>query len=277
MSSHPYHHVATDDHESLTIFLPDGSPLIANDDHPHFAELIEGAREGIDPAELEALADLSVAVSQKLQPLSERVAVADGRVYFDGDAIDSTLTRQIVRCLDAGLSDWAPLVRFLENAAANPQAHSREQMYDWLRDRDFAITEDGCFIAYKGVAKLGDGSLVSVRSGPAIVDGQQVNGQVPNSPGSTIEIARSVVAFDPSQGCASGLHVGTYAYARGWARGALLKVKVNPRDVVSVPTDCSAEKMRTCRYQVLAAIEAPETEPVGSPVLYNADDDGADF
>ena len=34
-------------------------------------------------------------------------------------------------------------------------------------------------------------------------------------------------------------------------------VKVNPKDVVSVPTDCECQKVRTCEYQVIADYEGP--------------------
>jgi mRNA-degrading endonuclease RelE of RelBE toxin-antitoxin system len=70
------------------------------------------------------------------------------------------------------------------------------------------------------------------------------------------------VAFDPSTGCASGLHAGTYEYAKMYASGALLKVVINPRDVVSVPTDSDAQKLRVSRYRVVETIDAPETLPV---------------
>jgi hypothetical protein len=52
--------------------------------------------------------------------------------------------------------------------------------------------------------------------------------------------------------------VGTYDYAKRYANGALLKVHVNPRDVVSVPTG-EGEKVRVCRYVVEDIIDAPET------------------
>ena len=34
-------------------------------------------------------------------------------------------------------------------------------------------------------------------------------------------------------------------------------VKVNPKDVVSVPTDCECQKVRTCEYMVIADYEGP--------------------
>lgn len=259
---HPYHHVVSEDGaESLTVFLPDGAPVVATGDHPHFADLIDYAREGAAPEDIRELADLSAAVAARLEPLSERVAVGGGRVYFDGDEVHGAIVGHILRGLDAGLSDWRPYVRFMENVAANPNEHSREQLFDWLAARDFSITEDGHFIGYKGVA-VQDGTFVSVFAGPAIVDGEPVNGHVPNRVGSTVEIARSRVLHDPGVGCASGLHVGTFDYAQGWARGGLLRVKVNPRDVVSVPTDSGHAKVRVCRYHVLEVIDRPDTLPV---------------
>lgn len=262
-SDYTYTLVSTDTgEETLTVFLPDGPATITRD-HPTFEETLSAVRAG-DPAEtIRDLVDLETGVANRLHPLSDRVSVADGHIYFDGDKVDNTVTRTILRFLEGGIGDWRPMVRFMENLAANPNRHSREQLYDWLQSvGDFALTEDGCFIGYKGVARNANGDYVSVSHGPAIVDGQPVNGAVPNTPGSVVELGRSQVTFDPSIGCASGLHVGTFTYAKQWARGGLLKVKVNPRDCVSVPTDSNYEKLRVCRYRVLDTIDAPETRPL---------------
>lgn len=276
---HPYHHVKTEGgRESLTIFTPSGAPIVATGDHPHFAELLEGAQSDASADELLGLADLSNAVAQHFDSLSERVSVAHGRVFFDGDEVDSTITQQIVRCLeDPTVGDWKPLVLFMENVAANPNEHSREQLFDWLRDREFTVTTNGCFIAYKGVTSIGEGddeTYVSCSSGSGIVNGELHEGQLPNYVGATVEMPRSDVQHDPSRGCHTGLHVGTYKYAQGYNRAALLTVLVNPRDVVSVPTDCNAEKMRVCRYVIsddepkapeesaaIADVEVAEREP----------------
>jgi len=266
---YPYHHVRTEDgRESLTVFMPSGAPVVATGDHPHFALILEAAQTDEHPDNLRNLADLSNAVAEKFEQLSERVSVANGRVFFDGDEVDSTITQQIKRCLDdPSVGDWKPLVLFMENVAANPNPHSREQLFDWLRDREFKIATNGCFIAYKGVYDRDEDDTFPYQSsstGEAIVNGQRFVGQIPNAPGATVEMPRSDVQHNPSEGCSTGLHVGTYAYAKSYARGALLTVLVNPRDVVSVPTDCNAEKMRVCRYVVQDdAAESPEG---GSPI-----------
>jgi hypothetical protein len=55
-------------------------------------------------------------------------------------------------------------------------------------------------------------------------------------------------------GCSVGLHVGTYDYASNFTLN-VLEVHVNPRDVVSVPTDSNWAKVRCCRYVVIKEVE----------------------
>lgn len=278
---YPLHHVKRESGaESLTVFLPDGPPVVVNNEHPHFAKILEYAMAGggsvvvYGAEEIRELADLSGAVAQRFDQLSERVSVADGHVYFDGDKVDSTITQQIVRCLeDPDAGDWKPLVLFMENVAANPNEHSRQQLFDWLRDREFTITSDGCFIAFKGVRNRNgedDYPYQSSSTGEAIVNGERFTGNIPNGVGATVEMPRSDVQHDPSHGCSTGLHVGTYKYAQGYASGALLTVYVNPRDVVSVPSDCNAEKMRVCRYVVSDDEPTPPEE--ASAISYDGDE-----
>jgi hypothetical protein len=240
---------AKDGLEVLTLVL-NGEVYQAANDHPMFEEikdcLLVGAFDEAVP-----LFDLAGVAADRFS-VSERVAVENGTVFFDGDPIDNSLTKQIVRFLRDG-HPVEPLVRFWENLAANPSQHSREQLYDWLAPRDFTITEDGCFIAYKGV----NTNLTSISRGPAYVDDQPVNGNVPNPVGAVVTIQRSYVDADSFVGCSTGLHAGTWEYASSFGP-TTVKVKINPRDVVSVPTDCEAQKLRVCRYEVLEVIDAPD-------------------
>lgn len=245
----------------VTVFVPgEPAPLVAQSDHPNFAAIVAQVVEG-DADGLADLFDASVAASRYFDRLSERVTVANGHVYLDGDVVDTSLTKQVLRFLDAGVEDWQPLVSFFEKVQANPSDHSREQLYDWLNAHDFTLTAEGDIVGYKGVRRDGE-RLVSGWTGTAIVDGEVVNGHIPNEVGSIIEMPRQSVAFDPGQACSTGLHVGTFSYARGYAQGAMLEVHVNPRDVVSVPTDAGGEKVRVCRYTVVDVIDAPHSAPV---------------
>jgi hypothetical protein len=260
-----FYHVKDGSDESLTVFIPGEAPTPISGDHPGFEDILEELTCGTpDVDRIRDLADASRAVGNYLEPLSERVSVGNGRVYFDGDEVDSVLTDHILRMLDDGdEAGWSGLVRFMENLAANPVPHSQHRLYGWLAARDFTVTEDGCFIAYKGVRRDSQGVGRSLHAGPAIVDGVEVNGHVPNEVGSVVEMSRSTVEHNPSVGCSTGLHAGTYDYAQSYG-DVLLTVKVNPRDVVSVPTDSGDAKVRTCRYEILAI---SGDSPLASPTV----------
>jgi hypothetical protein len=243
--------------EIITVFL-DGEiigPVFQ--DHPNFTKIKQQVLDK-NPFGLRDLFDVSFAVAEKFQQLSERVSVAHGKILLDGDPVDNALSRQAIRLLDEENEDWRGLVKFYENCEANPNKHSAEQLYEWLAGRPFTITDDGCFIGYKGLTN----DYHSLFSGKARVDGTLVTGRIPNEPGvnKVIEMPRSEVAFNPSEGCSIGLHVGTHDFAQQYGHGVIISMKVNPRDVVSVPTDCSAEKMRVCKYEVVDTVKGPYDE-----------------
>jgi hypothetical protein len=258
---------------NLTVFFPGEGVKPAHESHPNFEAILEGVFND-DPTVID-LFDVALTAGTKFENLSERVTVANGRVYFDGVEMNTVLTNQIVTFIREG-EDFGPLVNFYEKIEMNPNEHSREHLYKFIQVNEdnetgaFTITDDGNFIAYKGVSDDGNGGYVSGSSGKATVDGEVIVGQIPNAVGSVVEMPRDEVRFDPNNHCSTGLHVGTFPYASTFANGAMLKVLINPRDVVSVPND-SAEKMRVCRYKVVEIIEAPETA-----VVVPAEDDMSD-
>jgi hypothetical protein len=160
--------------------------------------------------------------------------------------------------LDEGRGDdLAAVAKFLENAAANQSMEAIDAMYRWITNRDMILTSEGTFLAYKGVMKDSEGKVVSITRGTALVDGEEFTGNIPNPVGSVITMPRSAVTADTAIGCGPGLHAGTYSYARSFAgyNAPMLLVEINPRDVVSVPSDSSFQKLRVSRYKVLEHIE----------------------
>ena len=247
--------VGTEDGSNVTVFVPGRAPLVAHSTHPNFDRILEGVLANDDS--VVDLFDIAATAAQKFDRLSERVTVSNGRLYLDGEEVDNSLATQVVRFIDEDVDDWKPLVNFFENVQANPNEHSREQLYDWLSKRDFTITPKGMIVAYKGVQNGEDGKYESIFTGKAIVDGEVFEGHIPNYVGAVVEMPRNEVEFNPSVGCSIGLHCGTWRYASDFSRGKVLEVHVNPRDVVSVPTDSSWEKVRTCRYTVVDVLDSP--------------------
>lgn len=246
------HNVVFDDGKPSSVTVFDGTPggVVATNDHPNFQRILIALDNG--DKNVMNLFDIGKAIDVKFAQLSERISVRDGVVNFDGDAVDNALTEAILLFYSEDNEDFKPLVNFMEKVSNNPQLHSRLNLFRWLSKNKFGIHADGDLIAYKGVGS----DFLSQSSGEAIVNGKKHRGRIPNQPGTVVEMPRSAVAFDPAKGCSTGLHVANWSFAQGFTNsGTVLAVKVNPRDVVSVPVDSGDQKMRVCRYHVIGKVE----------------------
>lgn len=250
------------------------------------AYLSSARPEDLDAATVRALVDPRSSVESYITRVSDRVSFRGSQLLFDGDPVNTSLASTIIRLSTEDESgDPTKLIKFLENLMTSPSEHSREQLYDWIAPRDITITQDGHFLAYKGLYS----DFTSINAGPGIVNNVEYTGSthLDNTPGNVVEFSRSKVVANSSIGCAVGLHAGTHEYASGFAQGKLVLVKINPRDVVSVPTDCDAQKLRVCRYEVLEEVQEkvdrvlwdieedsdPEYDEDGSDLWDDEDDD----
>jgi hypothetical protein len=266
--------IVTDEGEpsSVTVFPEGRMPLAATREHPNFTAIMEQITvSGKSEDDIIGLFDTAIGLNLKFNKVSDRVSIRSGKVFFDNMETASVLTDAIIRFYLAGHDDYMSLVNFMEKIETNPNPNSREHLFRWLSSGKFSITPDGDIIGYKAVNRRTGQTVVrsgdprdeyeSIHAGPAIVDGEPVKGHVPNNPGVIVEMARNEVTFDPHQTCSTGLHVADWSYAKNTMGGhAMLMVLVNPRDVVSVPTDYGDKKMRVCRYKVLAAVTQEDTE-----------------
>jgi hypothetical protein len=256
----------------------------ATDQHPAWDRIIQGVVA--EDEKVYNLFDVGAVAAEAFKRLSDRVTIAGGNVYFDSEKMDGALEEQIARFVEGGVEeDWLPLIKFYEKVMTNLNQHTREQLYRWLNQQQITITEDGDFIGYKGVKPRSakDGyEWESISRGRAIVDGKVYDGNIPNDEGAIVEMPRGEVQHDPKVGCHTGLHAGTWSYAENFSQGAVLRVAINPRDVVSVPTDCNDAKLRTCRYTVLEVTDKENLETVYRPVstwdedVYDTDSDYED-
>jgi hypothetical protein len=260
------YNVVTDDGNpsSVTVFPSGRAPLVATVEHPHFTLIMDAiTKTGTSEEAIVDLFDRETALKGKFLKVSDRVSIRGGNIFFDNVKQNGVLAEATIQFYLAGHEDYMSLVNFMEKIEQNPNPHSREHLFRWLKSAKFSITPDGDIIGYKGVNTKGIGTTdeyyVSTVAGPAIVDGEEVNGYVPNRPGVIVEMARNEVTFDPRVTCSHGLHVADWSYAKGMGSKVLL-VLVNPRDVVSVPVDAGDKKMRVCRYKVLKTTTSEETE-----------------
>ncbi len=272
-----YSHTSRDGEESLVLFTSTGDARTVASTHPRFADILQMLTDGADEAAVLRSVEVGRTAGQAMTRLSERVSYTDGSIFFDGDKLDTAMSRHLVRMIAAGDDNWPGMVKFMENLAQNPSRASRMQLWRWLNERDFAITDNGTFIAYKGVQDVPENLSVAHGRNVVFVDGEPHTGNIPNPVGATVEMARAEVNDDREVGCSEGLHAGTYSYASSFGRKVLI-VEIYPRDVVSVPRDCEYQKLRTCRYVVTEerALPVPDTRyaaPIYGRPLFDSDDE----
>jgi hypothetical protein len=78
-----------------------------------------------------------------------------------------------------------------------------------------------------------------------------------NSVGMIVEMERNEVDDNKDQTCSTGLHFCSQDYLPHFGSGSdsrVVIVKINPSDVVSIPSDYNNAKGRACRYVVVGEI-----------------------
>jgi hypothetical protein len=181
------------------------------------------------------LTDIPDIVDIYKQFQADGLRLVDGQVVTsDGEALPTELNARILEFRREGLP-FEHLLKFWENLKSNPSFRSREQLFKFLEHNGHPLTEDGCFIAYRGVTSDFK---------------DKHTGKFDNSPGAICEMPRTQVDDDPTRTCSAGLHVAAWEYASGFGE-TKIEVKVNPKDVVAVPVDYNGQKMRVCRFEVI--------------------------
>ena len=245
--------------ESLTVVV-DGKAMTMQKDHPAWTQAIDALnKEEYD--RLENLFDVSKAVEDYVDQESG-ISVKEGTVYFQGEVIHNVVVDKILGFMRQGLP-FKPLVRFLGKLMANPSRRAVNELYTFLEHKSMPITPDGNFVAYKGVTD----------------DFKDFHtGKFDNSVGQTLSMVRNSVCDDANIGCSYGFHAGSYEYAKGYASngGHLLRVEIDPTDVVSVPLDCDCQKLRTAKYKVIAIHESIE-RPLDDGIYGEYDEDDWDY
>jgi hypothetical protein len=256
---------------TLSIIYGTGDTATVPETHGRFDELVTLLLSGAEDGEVSDLVDVMLAVTKRLEQLSERVSIRGRSVFFDGDQLRGELSDVLVELFEAGNPEsLRPVVNFLEKAATNPSGKSIDDLYRWITKGDLIIHEDGDFLAYKGTRTGLDGLRTSISTGTAFVNGEEFKGYIPNPDGAVVTMPRSDVDDDEQTACSTGLHAGTASYAFRFAYDDTILVKINPRDVVSVPTDSSDQKLRVCRYVVHEVVEARQESRLWvTPAWYN--------
>jgi hypothetical protein len=169
------------------------------------------------------------------------VSIQGDKFFWKGAEMHNALTTRMIQMLTEGFP-IEPLVLFMENLMANPSRRAVTELYGFLEKNSLPITPEGHFLAYK---KIRD-------------DYKDIySGTMDNSVGQILEMERNAVDDDKDRTCSSGLHFCSQSYLPHFGTGEgnrVVILKINPRDVVSIPSDYDNAKGRACRYEVIGEL-----------------------
>ncbi len=201
------------------------------------------------------------------------VSIQGDKIFWKGREMHNALTKRMVAMIQEDFP-VDPLVAFMENLMENPSKRAVNELYGFLEKNTLPITSDGCFLAYKKVRQ----DYLDVHSGTvlnkpaaymtdedreALAEAAGKNNEV------TVEVVddvtvvsmeRNLVDDDQNRTCSTGLHFCSKDYLSVFGGERIVILKINPRDVVSIPNDYNDSKGRCARYEIVDEIDKDKAD-----------------
>jgi hypothetical protein len=239
---------------TVTVYVA-GRPLTASSDHPNFDRIVQMLSSG-NCAGLVELFDIveTIGIDRTTVECGVDFDPVTGTLTYNGWPIGGVLVDRILELSRQGVvAPVNQLLKFLDNLYQNPSSSVVDRLYTFLEKGNMPITDDGHFLAYKRIRA----DWTDVHSGT-----------MDNSIGKEVTMPRSLVNDNDNETCSTGLHFCSFSYLSSFGGDRVVALKINPRDVVSIPTDYNDAKGRCCRYVVLEEITERAAE---GPVWGNKD------
>lgn len=228
----------------------DGIPYSMTSNNENFTSVIDALKANDEQFLIDIFTCKKVVNNELLeyaQPIFniDGFTLEDYNIYYNNNPVPSKLNEQILEMHTDGY-DISSLCKFVENLFKNASYRVVNELYSFLECNEMlSITEDGCFLAYKKVRE----------------DYKDIySGTFDNSPGQILTMERNTVNDDKNQTCSTGLHFCSFSYLKHFGSTSsstdrVVIVKINPADVVSIPSDYNNAKGRCCRYEVVGEVK----------------------
>lgn len=224
-------------------FVIDNVPYSCTKSHLNYAQIVEAAKAGeFDriPTLISTKIAIERVVNNSTPDVQGKVVVHDNHISYDGNRVHGTIVDRILTMVKEGF-DVSPMILFLENLYLNPSRTAVLELYDFLVAAKLPITDDGHFYAYKRVRR----DYTSVH-----------DGKTDNSIGTLLSMPRYNVDDNRHNTCSNGFHFCSYDYLKSFSGERTLILKINPRDVVTIPSDYGNTKGRANEYLVVGEVDS---------------------
>ena len=246
--------------KSLTMVMPSNSERInVLRTDKGFGKIEEHLKSNSDHSEKLIRSLLSLKDSISTMSKGRLSMDDDGKINIKDKKIPEDL-RSYVDNLEKNNYNTEPLENFIKKVMQIPDSYTdasgvsrdnpwadqtRQSLFRFLRKHGYTICNDGDFLAEK-VVKDDYGSHHVGKTGRVFYN---LN--------TYVEMPRYLCNHNPAETCSSGLHVCADTYQWGTYNGSInhgtdkvLLMKINPKDVVSIPNDYDESKMRVCKMFV---------------------------
>ncbi len=232
------------------VVVIDNKPHTISKTHITYQKVLDAIKAG----DWEALPDIIEPKKVVLNYGQGNVSIQGETLYWKGKELNTGLSVRMIQMLQEGFP-IEPMVNFMENLYQNPSKRAVTELYGFLEKCNLPITPDGHFLAYKKIRA----DYTDVHSG-----------KFDNSVGRIVEMERHDVDDNKDNTCSTGLHFCSQSYLSSFGGERTVIVKINPRDVVSIPSDYNDAKGRACRYEVVSELSVDPDKAFNSPVHTNA-------
>lgn len=239
---------------NITIVIKNKPHTIAKS-HPTYEKVKDAIKRGA----WDVVENIIDPKKQVLNYGSGHLEIQGDKMFWKGHEFHNAMSKRMFEMLQEDFP-IEPLVLFMENLMQNPSYRAVNELYGFLEKNSLPITPDGHFLAYKKVRD----DYKDIHSGT-----------MDNSVGKVVEMERNQVNDNKEQTCSYGLHFCSEQYLPNFGSGRgdhVMILKINPRDVVSIPVDYNNSKGRCCRYEVIGEVglDATDSTEFTAPVQSNA-------
>lgn len=211
------------------------------------------------------------------------VSVEGDKIFWKGREMHNALTKRMVAMIQEDFP-VEPLIAFMENLMDNPSKRAVNELYGFLEKNTLPITSDGCFLAYKKVRQdYFDVHSGTVLNKPAAYMTDEDTAALEEAVGKNNEVTvavedgvtvvsmeRNLVDDDQNRTCSTGLHFCSQDYLRSFGGERIVILKINPRDVVSIPNDYNDSKGRCARYEIVDEIDKDKADEAFAKTVQEA-------
>jgi len=211
------------------------------------------------------------------------VSIEGDKIFWKGRVMHNALTKRMVAMIQEDFP-VEPLVAFMENLMENPSKRAVHELYGFLEKNTLPITSDGCFLAYKKVRQdYFDVHSGTVLNKPAAYMTDEDTAALEEAVGKnnevTVEVVdgvtvvsmeRNLVDDDQNRTCSTGLHFCSQDYLNNFGGERIVILKINPRDVVSIPNDYNDSKGRCARYEIVDEIDKDKADEAFAKTVQEA-------